>query len=99
MIITEIRHTFQDNSRRSVGALCITGTRRGEVCSLVRKNCPVRILSLFCHCFPDRCAGEIAAVPNTYCAVGVAYGAKVSGKEFSCELTYKAFFSYWAGFL
>lgn len=26
-----------------------------------------------------RCAGEIAAVPNTYCAVGVAYGAKVSG--------------------
>ena len=27
-----------------------------------------------------RCAGEIAAVPNTYCAVGVAYGAKVSGK-------------------
>jgi len=28
-----------------------------------------------------RCAGEIAAVPNTYCAVGVAYGAKVSGKE------------------
>lgn len=25
------------------------------------------------------CAGEIAAVPNTYCAVGVAYGAKVSG--------------------
>jgi len=28
-----------------------------------------------------RCAGEIAAVPNTYCAVGVAYGAKVSGNE------------------
>lgn len=28
-----------------------------------------------------RCAGEIAAVPNTYCAVGVAYGAKVSGKK------------------
>ena len=26
-----------------------------------------------------RCAGEIAAVPNTYCAVGVAYGAKVAG--------------------
>ncbi|XP_046858835.1 proprotein convertase subtilisin/kexin type 7-like, partial [Xenia sp. Carnegie-2017] len=26
-----------------------------------------------------RCAGEIAAVANTYCAVGVAYGAKVSG--------------------
>ena len=29
-----------------------------------------------------RCAGEIAAVPNTYCAVGVAYGAKVSGKDY-----------------
>ena len=29
----------------------------------------------------NRCAGEIAAVPNTYCAVGVAYGAKVSGKK------------------
>jgi len=29
------------------------------------------------------CAGEIAAVPNTYCAVGVAYGAKVSGNGFS----------------
>ena len=29
----------------------------------------------------NRCAGEIAAVPNTYCAVGVAYGAKVSGNE------------------
>lgn len=28
-----------------------------------------------------RCAGEIAAVPNTYCAVGVAYGAKVSGNK------------------
>ncbi|XP_006821631.1 proprotein convertase subtilisin/kexin type 7-like [Saccoglossus kowalevskii] len=26
-----------------------------------------------------RCAGEIAAVPNTVCGVGVAYGAKVSG--------------------
>ncbi|CAB4014559.1 pro convertase subtilisin kexin type 7-like, partial [Paramuricea clavata] len=26
-----------------------------------------------------RCAGEIAAVANTYCAVGVAYGAKVAG--------------------
>ncbi|XP_014665059.1 PREDICTED: proprotein convertase subtilisin/kexin type 7-like, partial [Priapulus caudatus] len=26
-----------------------------------------------------RCAGEIAAVPNGFCAVGVAYGAKVSG--------------------
>ncbi|XP_028402648.1 proprotein convertase subtilisin/kexin type 7-like [Dendronephthya gigantea] len=26
-----------------------------------------------------RCAGEIAAVANTFCAVGVAYGAKVSG--------------------
>lgn len=26
-----------------------------------------------------RCAGEIAAVPNSVCAVGVAYGAKVSG--------------------
>ncbi|XP_072049792.1 proprotein convertase subtilisin/kexin type 7-like [Amphiura filiformis] len=26
-----------------------------------------------------RCAGEIAAVPNNKCAVGVAYGAKVSG--------------------
>ncbi|CAI9722533.1 convertase subtilisin kexin type 7-like [Octopus vulgaris] len=26
-----------------------------------------------------RCAGEIAAVPNKVCAVGVAYGAKVSG--------------------
>lgn len=26
-----------------------------------------------------RCAGEIAAVPNAVCAVGVAYGAKVSG--------------------
>ena len=31
--------------------------------------------------FNNRCAGEIAAVPNTYCAVGVAYGAKVSGNE------------------
>ena len=51
------------------------------------------------HFFPYRCAGEIAAVPNTYCAVGVAYGAKVSGKDFSCELTYKTFSSYWAGFL
>uniref|UniRef100_K1QNF0 Proprotein convertase subtilisin/kexin type 7 n=1 Tax=Magallana gigas TaxID=29159 RepID=K1QNF0_MAGGI len=26
-----------------------------------------------------RCAGEIAAVPNSHCAVGVAYGAKFSG--------------------
>ena len=26
-----------------------------------------------------RCAGEIAAVPNSVCGVGVAYGAKVSG--------------------
>mgnify|MGYP002803520106 CR=1 FL=1 len=26
-----------------------------------------------------RCAGEIAAVANTYCAVGVAYGAKIAG--------------------
>lgn len=26
-----------------------------------------------------RCAGEVAAVPNSVCAVGVAYGAKVSG--------------------
>lgn len=28
-----------------------------------------------------RCAGEIAAVPNAVCAVGVAYGAKVSGED------------------
>ena len=27
-----------------------------------------------------RCAGEIAAVANSYCAVGVAYHAKVSGE-------------------
>ena len=27
-----------------------------------------------------RCAGEIAAVPNNVCGVGVAYGAKVSGE-------------------
>ena len=27
----------------------------------------------------SRCAGEIAAVANEYCAVGVAFGAKVSG--------------------
>ena len=26
-----------------------------------------------------RCAGEIAADPNTVCGVGVAYGAKVGG--------------------
>lgn len=26
-----------------------------------------------------RCAGEIAAVPNSYCAVGVAFGAKFAG--------------------
>lgn len=62
-------------------------------------NYPVKILNICCHFFPYRCAGEIAAVPNTYCAVGVAYGAKVSGKDFSCELTYKTFSSYWAGFL
>jgi len=30
-----------------------------------------------------RCAGEIAAVPNnSFCAVGVAYGSKVAGKDF-----------------
>ena len=29
-----------------------------------------------------RCAGEIAAVANSYCAVGVAYNAKVSGIKF-----------------
>ena len=29
-----------------------------------------------------RCAGEIAAVPNnSFCAVGVAYGSKVAGKN------------------
>lgn len=29
-----------------------------------------------------RCAGEIAAVPNnSFCAVGVAYGSKVAGKQ------------------
>lgn len=28
-----------------------------------------------------RCAGEIAAVPNSHCAVGVAYGAKFSGNH------------------
>ena len=28
-----------------------------------------------------RCAGEIAAVPNAVCAVGVAYGAKVAGED------------------
>lgn len=26
-----------------------------------------------------RCAGEISAVPNNVCGVGVAYGAKFSG--------------------
>ena len=26
-----------------------------------------------------RCAGEIAAVANSYCGVGVAYGAKIAG--------------------
>lgn len=29
-----------------------------------------------------RCAGEIAAVPNnSFCAVGVAYGSKVAGRD------------------
>ena len=40
-----------------------------------------KIHNNFFHWIAFRCAGEIAAVPNTYCAVGVAYGAKVSGKE------------------
>lgn len=35
------------------------------------------ILKLSCYFF--RCAGEIAAVANENCAVGVAFGAKVSG--------------------
>ena len=33
-----------------------------------------------------RCAGEIAAVPNDVCGVGVAFGAKVSG-ELRCLMT------------
>ena len=40
----------------------------------------------------SRCAGEIAAVPNTYCAVGVAYGAKVSGNGFSFVIVIILFF-------
>ena len=28
-----------------------------------------------------RCAGEIAAVKNDVCGVGIAYGAKVAGKQ------------------
>ena len=30
----------------------------------------------------QRCAGEIAAVANEYCAVGVAYEARVSGDSY-----------------
>ena len=29
-----------------------------------------------------RCAGEIAAVKNSYCAVGVAYEARIAGIVF-----------------
>lgn len=44
----------------------------------LRKSAQSKARSSFNH-HGTRCAGEIAAVPNNFCGVGVAYNAKIAG--------------------